>query len=71
VTDEAPWNWADVAVELRPLVEALTPEEAKRVLVVLFAETPSKEEYLAARLSGIIRGTIARRRDEARKSPRG
>jgi len=66
---EAPWNWADVVNELRPLVQTLTPDEAKRILVILFSETLSKEEYLAARLSGIIRGTIASRTDEARKNP--
>lgn len=58
---EEPWSWPDVAREIRPLVEALTPDEALAIIRALAAV--ENEHYLGPTLAGHIRGYAQRRED--------
>lgn len=65
MTEEPPWSWPDVAREIRPLVEALAPDEALAIIRALVAT--ENENYLGPTLAGHIRGYDERRADERRR----
>lgn len=67
MTDDL-WSWPAVAAELRPLLDELRPDDALDIIRTLFAEPVSQEQYLAARLAGLVRGSVQRRDDEARRA---
>lgn len=62
---EEPWSWPDVARELRPMVEQLTPQQALSIIRRLFEV--EKENYVAPMLAGLVRGSVERRDDEAKR----
>lgn len=66
MTERTVWDWPSERADLAPLAERLTPDDA--LLIVQRLLKVEAELYLAPMLSGLIRGSVARREDEKRRS---
>lgn len=61
----APRYWTDKRIELLPLVEQLTPDDALCILRSL-VDGAWEENQIAPTLVGLIHGTLQRRADTAK-----
>ena len=66
MSDRQMWHWPSERAELAALAERLTPDDA--LIIVQRLLDVNVEGHLAPFLAGLIRGSVARREDERRRS---
>lgn len=66
MNDDQSWSWPVERAELLALVGQLTPADALAVIERLLQV--EAEGHLAPFLAGLIRGSVARREDEQRRT---